>query len=375
MGNEVKACGGCGSAALRPWFDMGHQPLAEAVGASPRYPLALVRCEDCTLVQLSYVVDPREVFPPEHPYATGNSRMLRDHYLKLAGELEREVAPGELVIDIGANDGTLIGSFTDHLRRVAVEPTRQVRKCAPGIIRYQEFFTADLARKIREEHGPARVVTACNVLAHVPDPHDFLEGVATLLGDGGEFVTENHDLASITEGLQIDTIYHEHLRYYSVASLAVLLEKHGLRITSSQETLTHGGSFRVRARLQRAQWPSRANGAATALRGLLWQIAVKDKKVVYGIGATTRATPLIHYAGIASFLSCVCEVPGSEKIGRMMPGTQIPVVDERRLLEDQPPYALVLSWHIAGDIMPKLRAAGYRGKFIIPLSSPGVVDG
>ena len=107
---------------------------------------------------------------------------------------------------------------------------------------------------------------------------------------------------------------------------------------------------------------------------MLWRITEQERQKVYGIGATTRATPLIHYAGIQKLLECVCEVPGSEKAGHVMPGTQIPVVDEKRLIEDQPAYALMLSWHIAGDIMPKLRAAGYKGKFIIPLPSPGIAD-
>jgi hypothetical protein len=370
---DVTACGGCGAhGLLRPFFDMGRQPLAESSRASARYPLALVQCASCLLVQLSYIADQREVFPEDHPYTTGNSRVLREHYANLTRDLAGNLALGDLVVDIGANDGTLLGSYPGPPRRVAIEPTNQVRKCGPGITQYQEFFTAGLAAKIRGEHGPARVVTACNVLAHVPDVHDFLDGVVTLLADDGEFVTENHDLASITEGLQIDTIYHEHLRYYSVATLAGLLERHGLRVTSSQETPMHGGSFRVRARKQRGGLQHRAEGAAAALRGMLWKITVQEKEKVYGIGATTRATPLLHYAGVQKYVTCVCEVPGSEKIGQLMPGTQIPVVDEKRLIEDQPAYALMLSWHIAGDIMPKLRAAGYQGKFIVPLPSPGI---
>jgi len=373
---DVTACGGCGAADLKPFFDMGRQPLAEGSGASARYPLALVQCANCMLVQLSYIADPREVFPPDHPYTTGNSRVLREHYANLTGMLALDLFLDDLVVDIGANDGTLLGSYPGRgLRKVAVEPTGQVRKCPPDIARYQEFFTSGLAGAIRQDHGQARVITACNVLAHVPDVHDFLDGVASLLANDGEFVTENHDLASITEGLQVDTIYHEHLRYYSVATLASLLERHGLRVTSSQETPMHGGSFRVRARKQRGGFQHRAEGAAAALRGMLWKITVQDRKKVYGIGATTRATPLIHYAGIQKHIECVCEVPGSEKIGHLMPGTQIPVVDERRLLEDQPAYALMLSWHIAGDIMPKLRAAGYKGKFIIPLPSTRITDG
>lgn len=375
MSGEIKACGGCGSPDLVVLFDMGLQPLAEGTGSSWWYPLVLMRCGNCRLVQLSYIVDPEQVFRPDHPYATGNSAALRRHYQLLVQELGSTLLDGDLVVDIGANDGTLLSCYASGLLRIAVEPTDQIRKCPPGIARYQEFFTAALAQEIRAMCGTATVITACNVLAHVPDPHDFLDGVTALLGDDGLFITENHDLESVTGGLQFDTVYHEHLRYYSVASLSLLLERHGLRVTGVRPVDTHGGSFRVQAVKARAGFSSRADTAATALRAILYRIVVQRHQTVYGIGAATRATPLIHYAGIKEFISCVCEVAGSEKIGQHMPGTQIPVVDEAKLLADQPQYALLFAWHLAGDLIPKLRAAGYRGKFIVPLPVPEVIDG
>jgi hypothetical protein len=130
----------------------------------------------------------------------------------------------------------------------------------------------------------------------------------------------------------------------------------------------------VTAHKARRDFPERARIAATALRGMLWKITQQDKKAVYGIGAATRATPLIHYAGIADFITCICEVPGSDKIGTRLPGTVITVVDEAVLLTDQPPYVLLLAWHMKDIIVPKLRAAGYQGKFIVPLPNPEVLD-
>jgi quercetin dioxygenase-like cupin family protein len=382
MSGEVKECGGCRSGNLLPLFDMGSQPLAEG-GSAYSYPLALVQCQNCGLVQLSYIVDQAEVFRPAHPYATGNSAVLREHYGRLARDLQGNLLIGDLVVDIGANDGTLLRSFSGRrgnpgLKLMAVEPTDQIRKPATygnqaPLEVYQEFFTAELASRISSAHGAAKVITALNVLAHVPDVHDFLDGVALLLDDDGVFVTENHDLASITEGLQIDTIYHEHLRYYTPGTLCHLLEQHGLRVTSVEPTPMHGGSFRVRARKAVPSFQGRARSAATALRAMLWQFIDKHQ-AVYGIGATTRATPLIHYAGIKDLIDYVCERAGSDKIGTYIPGTSIAVVDEARLIADQPPYALLLSWHIAGDIIPKLRAAGYQGQFIVPLPEPKVLD-
>lgn len=346
------------------------QPLAER--ESEPYPLVLLQCGTCSLIQLSYQADPREMFPPGHPYATGNSSALRAHFAYLAAGLPAGTGP---VADIGANDGTFLGYVARRVR-IAVEPTGQARKAREKGIEhvYQEFFTSELAHRIRAEQGPADVVVATNVLAHVPDPHDFLEGVRVLLAGDGTFITENHDADSILRGLQIDTIYHEHLRYYSITSLSHLLGMHGLTVTETRRVSTHGGSFRVYARQQApciSDFRLRACRVAEDLHALV--AAVAKLGPVYGIGATTRATPLIHYAGLAQLVTCICEVASSEKIGMMMPGTAIPVVPDAALTEDQPPHALIFSHHIADSIIPKLRAAGYAGKFIIPLPEPVIL--
>ena len=372
---EVTACGVCGGGNLTLMLDMGAQPLAERMGEDAAYPLALFRCADCSLVQLSHIVSQDELFPPAHPYASGNTAAIVAHCRELAGSLTASLGlgPGDLAVDIGANDGTLLRQFSEGLRRVGVEPTNQARKCAPhGVIAYQRFFTRELAEKIRAEHGPAKLVTACNVFAHVPDPHDFVEGVVTLLGADGVFVTENHDVASVTSGLQIDTVYHEHLRYYSVASLSRLLAMHGLEITSAVPVRADGGSLRVQARPEGRDLPERAGAAAGRLRDLM---ASGAGERIYGVGAATRAVPLIHYAKIAPYILAVCEVAGSEKTGTTMPGTAIPVIDEKALVADQPGYALLFPWQYADSLIPKLRAAGYLGRFIIPLPEPRITDG
>jgi hypothetical protein len=370
---EVTECGICGSPDLSVILDMGMQPLAER--ESPRYPLVLLKCVNCTLVQLSYIVDQHEVFPIDHPYATGNTKFLREHFGRLAARLAADLAPGDLVVDIGANDGTFLRALGDGYRRVAVEPTGQASKCrAARLDTYQKFFTPEVAGEILHSQGWAKVVTASNVLAHVPDPHGFVHGVAMMLDpDGGVFVTENHDWSSIVNGLQVDTVYHEHLRYYSVASLSRLLAMHGLEVFDVETVPTHGGSLRVTARKTRGSLRDRSRLAMGSLRTMVARAAAAGP--VYGIGAATRATPLIHYAGIADFLDCVCEVPTSEKIGTCMPGTSIPVVDEAKLVADQPPHALLFSWHIAPSLVPKLREMGYRGRLIIPLPEPRIIDG
>lgn len=377
MPGEVTKCQACGHPDLIPLLDMGRQPLAEGT-SSRAYPLALIKCLRCNLVQLSYVVPPAEVFALGHPYSTGNSGALRTHYAQLARDLASPLRLGDVVADIGANDGTLLSMYPSGskpgLVKIAVEPTDQVLKCRDDIIRVQEFFTWAVAHELHAQYGPAKVITACNVLAHVPDVHDFLDGVTEWLAEGGVFVTENHDLASVTDGLQVDTVYHEHLRYYTPGTLSILLEEHGLRVTRVEQIPTHGGSFRVVARLGAlTDFAERARNAAHDLHRLVWGIADSGEKV-YGIGAATRAVPLIHYADIAHAIALCCEVPGSDKLGTVLPGTSIPVVDEKVLVLDQPEYALLFAWHMADVIVPKLRAAGYKGKFIVPLPKPKVLD-
>jgi SAM-dependent methyltransferase len=379
LAGHISHCGICGSWDLKPVLDMGCQPLPERYGSSSEpYPLALLECKACTLVQLSYIAPQREVFAPDHSYSSGNTKALRDHFASLAAQIAPSLKPDDLVVDLGCNDGSLLEAVrraAPEARLVGVEPTGQARKCeAKGIATYREFFTDGLGRQIRAEHGLAKVVTACNVLAHVPAPRDFMSGVTRLLADDGVFVTENHDVFSVLGGLQIDTVYHEHLRYYSVTSLSRLLGMHGLAVARVEHIPTHGGSFRAWAgKQQTGDLEKRAQQAAKALRALLDGAA--QQGLIYGVGAATRAAPLIHYAQIAGYLACVCEIPGSDKIGKTMPGSQIPVVDEAKLIADQPPYALLLSWHLADSIVPALRVKGYEGRFIVPLPEPKVLDG
>lgn len=373
-----ETCGICGAPYLAPFLDLGMQPLAEQYGDhQDRYPLRLVRCQSCTLVQLAKPwPDQRVLFPDDHPYATGDTEANRAHFMKLAVTAGWRLRPGDLVADIGANDGTFLSMFDQGIVKIAVEPTGQAARISDDVHGiYREFFTSGLAQRIRLQYGPAKLVTASNVLAHVPDPHDFMSGVMTLLADDGEFVTENHDLRSVVTGLQIDTVYHEHLRYYDLTSLGRLLSMHGLAVTGVMHTEMHGGSFRVTARRVAA---GNLQQRADAVRYALWKMVAElkaDGSRIYGISAATRATPLIWFSGIADYLDCVCETEGSAKIGRTMPGTDLPIVPDSRLIADQPEYAMLFCWHIADTVVPKLRAAGYRGKFIVPLPEPEVLDG
>ena len=318
------------------------------------------------------------MFAPQFPYSSGNSRQLHDNFENLAQQAQRWLEPGDLVVDIGANDGTLLSKFTD-VRTVGVEPTGQCDKIDGPSCR--GFFSEEMARMIRDTWGEAKVITACNVLAHVADIGDTMRGIALLLADDGVLIAENHDLASVVDG-QWDMVYHEHLRFYSPHSFHRLLDAHGLGIEEWKPTRTHGGSFRMIASKHghnRPLWPDREyDFSRLAERAHIARDKIRNACKGYaGIGATARGTTIINYCGLdVEDLECVCEVPQSDKIGHYIPGTRIPIVDEKILFDDPRPEVrpgLLLSWHMEDIIVPKLRARGYTKPILVPLPEPHYV--
>src|SRR5258705_10623474 len=258
----VECCQVCGHAPLANVLSLGYMPTVNqmvAIGAVPRqqpwFPTNLLHCAKCDLVQLGLAVDPTIIFPPEYPYTSGTTKLLRDNFAELYAEASAmlELQPQDLVIDIGSNDGTLLSNFKSP-RVLGIEPT-EVGKIANsrGIPTLMRYFTRAVAAEVKREHGPARVVTAANCFAHIEDVHSIVEAILDLLGPDGVFISESHYLISLLDKLQYDTIYHEHLRYYSLKSLANLLKMHGLEVFHARAIPTHGGSIRVYAGRQGAR--------------------------------------------------------------------------------------------------------------------------
>ena len=406
----VKCCQVCDSPDLHPVIFLGYLPPVNQmrkIGESPReqpaYPAQLLHCPQCQLVQLGLVVDPNILFAPDYPYTSGTTRILRENFAELYQECKTIIAlgPDDLIVDIGSNDGTLLLSFRDGGHRVqGIEPTLTGNLANErGIPTMIAFFGGDSAEKVQTEHGPARVVTAANVFAHIENIHEIVENILLLLDDQGVFISESHYLMSLIETLQYDTIYHEHLRYYSLHSLQYLLAAHGLEVIHAKRIPTHGGSIRVyAARVGKysvrqsvsvilnqekdtglsvkklEEFKDRVVLSKLQLYGLLREIKQRGENI-YGIGAPSRASTLISYVGLDDgILDCVLEIKGSHKIGKYAPGTLIPVLEESPLFDEQPEYALMLSWHIADELIPKLVQRGYRGKFIVPLPVPRIIE-
>src|ERR1700716_1367018 len=403
----VECCQVCGHAPLTDVLSLGYMPPVNqmvAIGAVPRqqswFPTNLLHCAKCDLVQLGLAVDPTIIFPPESPYTSGTTKLLRDNFAELHAEASAmlKLGPQDLVIDIGSNDGTLLSNFKNH-RVLGIEPT-EVGKIAAsrGIPTLQRYFSPETAAEVRREHGPARVVTAANCFAHIEDVHAIVAGILDLLGPDGVFISESHYLVGLMDRLQYDTIYHEHLRYYSLSSLAHLLEMHGLEVFHARAIPTHGGSIRVyaarkgtrpversvesyiaaeRQALTSSRLEAFRRGVVTSKLKLyrLLDDVIRHGARIYGIGAPSRAVTMVNYVGLDDgIVSTILEIKGSHKIGKYMPGTLIPVVDEEQLFADQPDYALLFSWHIADELVPKLRDRGYRGRFIVPLPEARLVE-
>lgn len=406
----VNNCQISGSTDLQPILFLGYLPpvnqmrsIGEPPQEQPAYPAQLLYCPESKLVQIGLIVDPNILFPPEYPYTSGTTKILRDNFAELYQDCQTIIplTAEDLIVDIGSNDGTLLSNFHNGGHRVqGIEPTQRGEIAnEKGIPTAIEFFGREIATKVKTEQGPAKVITATNVFAHIENVHEIVESILLLLDDKGVFISESHYLLSLVETLQYDTIYHEHLRYYSLQSLEYLFNMHGLEVIHAKRIPTHGGSIRVYAARKGAypiqpsvknildeelavdlnnqkleEFKQKVVLSKLQLHSLLLEIK-QQGHCIYGIGAPSRASTLINYVGIDdSILDCVVEVKGSYKTGKYMPGTLIPVIEETALFEEQPEYALLLSWHIAEELMPKLTQKGFKGKYIVPLPVPRVVE-
>lgn len=409
MGSEVvQTCQVCGTGNLRSILFLGYLPpvntmptIGSRACEQKAYPAEMLQCEKCELAQLGLIVDPHILFPPSYPYTSGTTRILRENFKELASEVTAlfpKIAKS-LVVDVGSNDGTLLQPFKELGYKVhGIEPTNAgLLAREKGIPTLTSFMNMEAARKVKSESGTAKVVTAANVFAHIENIHAVVESVLELLDKDGLFISESHYLLPLIETNQYDTVYHEHLRYYSLKSITHLLEKHGLEVIHAKQIPTHGGSIRVYS-AKKGTYP--INESVRKIRELESQILTKARlkkfkedvvltklelhKIlfelkqtgakIYGVGAPSRASTLINYVGLDDgILDCVLEIKGSSKIGKYIPGTHIPVREESCAFTEQPDYLLLLSWHIGDELMRKLKEKGFRGAFIVPLPKPKIV--
>jgi len=407
----IDCCQVCNSKHLNSVLFVGYIPPVNtmpSVGSVPieetAYPLEMLRCADCGLVQIGLEVAPEILFPESYPYLSGSTRILRSNFADLCVESENllKLVKDKLVIDIGSNDGSLLANFHEAGYPVlGIEPSQAADVAiSRGINTLKTYFNRNIARTVSIERGKAQLITAANVFAHIGNIHSVVDGIVELLDQNGVFVSESHYLLDLVETIQYDTIYHEHLHYYALGSLKYLLAAHGLEVFHIKRIPTHGGSIRVYSARKGQRDVLSSVGEQLAeedRRGLTDGSGLKDFRQrvirsksdlyeliaplkrsgarIFGIGAPSRASTFINYVGIDDgILDAVMEVSSSHKLNKYVPGTRIPVLDESILFKEQPEYALLLSWHIAEELAVNLRKGGYKGKFITPLPEPRILS-
>lgn len=377
-------------------------PIENEQSELSSYALSLCHCKSCFLTQIKSAPEMRTVFPYDYPYRSNMTQSLIANFEEQASAALRllNLKNDSLVVDIGSNDGSLLSHYSNFSRVVGVEPTIAAQDAlAKGIKTINAFFDEETCDSIIKEYGQADLVTACNVFAHIPDLTKLIKNIGNLLGEKGVFISESHHLDSLIETLQFDTIYHEHLRYYSIEFLVPFLKGHKLTVFRIDKIPTHGGSIRIWASKNPKilidssvdfflnEEKDKKNCTIDGLQNfakktiswrhsflkLLMEIRSKNKTIA-GIGAPSRASTLTSYCGVTvNDVFAIGELANSDKIGRFMPGTRIPIVEERQLLLERPDYLLIFSWHIGLPIMKSLVSQGFRGSFIIPLPVPKVI--
>ena len=291
----------------------------------------------------------------------------------------------------------MLSNFKNNHKVLGVTPEKigklAIKRGIPTIINY---FNDQTVKKILKKYGKAKIITATNVFAHIDNINNIVKNILKTLDAEGIFISESHYLLPLIKTVQYDTIYHEHLRYYSVQSLNYLFKKHNLEIIDTKEISTHGGSIRVYAARK---------GKYKVSKNVKYQLKKEDKnlndksfqqfknnvvnskiklfstinnlkkynKTIFGVGAPSRASTLINYLGLdQDIIDCVLEINGSYKIGNYIPGTKIPILNEDILKRKKPDYLLLFSWHIKDELKKNLRKKGFKGKFIIPLPYPKI---
>lgn len=407
----IQECRICGSADLVPVLDYGETPLANALPRTAEaalnettYPLTLAFCQECSLIQIRETVPPEVLFY-DYPYFSSNSPSFVEAARTLATRLmsERDLDCESLVAEAASNDGYLLKHYAAQgVPVVGIEPAANVAKDAEkvGVRTRVEFFGLDSAKRIVDELGRVDVFHANNVLAHVPALHDFVAGVAHILKPTGTTSIECPYAEEFVAHCEFDTVYHEHLCYYSLTALDRLFRMNGLEIVDVERLPTHGGSVRIFAMhagagtvsdrvidllahekesgltsaVRLADFASRAKSIGADLKALI-EMLVKEGKSVAAYGASAKGATLLNFSGITHDLIEFVADRSAAKNGRLMPGAHLPVVQPEALLEKNPDYVVLLTWNFADEIFAQQKPyTDGGGRFIVPIPAPHIVD-
>lgn len=407
------ACRSCDARLTQTFLDLGRQPLANsyltaeqlAAGDDPMYPLDVRVCDACQLVQIEEVVTPEAIFS-DYPYFSSYSDSWVAHAQRYAAHATARLGLGSesLVVEIASNDGYLLRHFLDSgVPVLGIEPAANVAEVAiaSGIPTDVRFFGRAIAEDLVGEGRIADLVVANNVLAHVPGLNDFVSGVATLLADSGVFTVEAPHLLELIEQVQFDTIYHEHLCYFSLLALRPLFERHGLRIFDVERLSTHGGSLRLWAARASSEHPTepsvqrvldaevaagldgpdgyagfapRVGEVTSALRSFLAAQRAGGRSVA-AYGAAAKGNTLLNTARVSTDDVAFVVDRNPHKQGHFLPGSHLPIFGPEAVSEHRPDALLILPWNLRDEItvqMAEIRSWG--GRFVVPIPQLVVLD-
>lgn len=408
---HIDKCQVCNSIKLHLIIDLGHQPLCDSLLTKNMldqpeitYPLRMFWCEECSLAQIDYCVDGRLVYHPDYPYRTGVTKELVEYLKEMSKSLVSKyfLKHNDLVVDLGSNDGTLLTGFKESGTNViGVEPTNIAKIASKnGIETLQQFFTLDLAKEIKSKYGEASIIVSTNMFAHMSTIGEVISGIEYLLKTDGVFIMESHYLLDVIQGGQFDTIYHEHLRTYSLKSLIKLFNYYDFTVTDVERGDRYGGNIRVHVTKGKnkpisqnvtdllnleenlglyelktyEKFADRVKQAKEDFMNFVFKIKNENKTIV-GNSCPGRSVTLLNYYGVSKdMIPYITEQPTSLKLGMFLPGKQIPIINNEILLTEQPDYLIILAWHLAEPIMQQLKARGLKSNFIIPLPDLKVVE-
>jgi len=402
-------CRSCKSDNISVFLDLGETPLSDRLvdpakreESEPIFPLKVAFCSDCSLVQITETVDPNVLFADKYPYYSSFLPALLDHSREnvLARIEDRKLTKDNFVIELASNDGYLLKNYVEAgIPVLGIDPADGPPDAAKkvGVQTLNEFFTDELAGKLAAEGKIADVIHGNNVLAHVADTNGFVAGIKKILKPDGVCVIEAPYLKPLIDHVEFDTIYHEHLCYFSVTALDHLFKRHGLFLNHVEELSIHGGSLRlfvepfeapkesVLALLKNEHdigmdtpsyfqdFADRVNALKSSLVTMVRDLK-EEKYTVAAYGAAAKGATMLNFCGLTHEDIDFVVDRNTHKQGQLMPGAHLPILAPEALVENKPDYVVILAWNFADEILQQ--QAEYRkhgGKFIVPVPSPRVI--